>query len=1235
MRSMEACGRLPLGAHRSQMVASTNYFKIICIFINILVFYALFRVPLHLPSPCHCNFETLVWRPLTRTNDRHSSLTWVSPTRDKHLFLGEKTMKIRPSRALCHAVLLSLGVMAGPTWAATLVGHWAFDEGSGGTTADSSGFGNTGTLLNSPAWVAGKSGKALDFKNLGSAYVAVPGAGSLANLYTQGVTVAAWIKPRSAGTSALGRIVDKENNKVGWLFAMSEPAMLRFVAHEFAGDSATRVSTTRVTLNQWQHVAATWDGSTKGANIHIYLNGVLVDGATTDGTGPLSNDSTTPLSIGNRSYDLYRSFDGGIDEVNVYSGVLSAAQIAALAGSSPSDTQAPTVPSGLAASNVTATGATLGWQASADLPNPGGTGVGGYFVYRNNGASPIATVTTGASFTDTGLTASTTYTYQVAAFDKASPANVSARSTALSVTTQSGSSPGWSSSDVGAVGATGASSSSGGTTTIQGSGADIYGTADSFHFDWQSFSGDGSITARVVSQTQTNAWAKAGVMFRESTSPGSKFATMLTSAANGAVFEDRATTGAAVLTAHGPAVRNPYWVRLVRANNVLTGFISTDGVSWTQVASATVVMATSLDVGLAVTSHAAGTLSTAVFDNVTITSGSSGSTPTVTVAPAITSLTVGSTRQFVAAVSDASAVIWTVDGITGGNSTVGSISQTGLYTAGSAAGTHSVVVTSAAHSNVKASAVAAVTDLAGVYTYRNNGSRNGANTQEYALTPGNLVSAHFGKRAACATDGTVSTQPLWASNLTVNGTRRNVVFVATQHDGLFAFDADASPCVKLWSANLIDSAHGGTSGETPVPFALLGVGDGDISPEVGVTGTPVIDPSSGTLFVVSKSVNSGHTAYFQRLHAINVLTGLEKPGSPVAISATFPGTNAGGTTVSFDPLKENQRPALAFANGLVYIAWAAHEDSDPWYGWIMGYQYDGTTLSRKALLNTAPNKGRAGVWMSGGAPAVDASGKLYVITGNGNFDATSTTAPNNDYGDSLLQLTPSLAVSQWFTPSDELYDDQNDKDFGSSGAALLADLPAGNTVTHALICGGKDHFLYVINRDLLGGFGDGAAVQRFDFGNLIFTTGAFWNNTFYLAGFRGPLRAYSLNPNTVQLTLAASSTNTFGFPGAAPSVSASGTTNGIVWTVDTTNFCTPGSKACGPAVLRANAAGNVATELWNSSTLAADAAGNGVKFTALTVANGHVYVGTRGNNTGGVPSSTSIPGELDIYGFSP
>jgi len=301
----------------------------------------------------------------------------------------------------------------------------------------------------------------------------------------------------------------------------------------------------------------------------------------------------------------------------------------------------------------------------------------------------------------------------------------------------------------------------------------------------------------------------------------------------------------------------------------------------------------------------------------------------------------------------------------------------------------------------------------------------------------------------------------------------------------------------------------------------------------------------------------------------------------------------------------------------------------------MGYSYNGSTFTRTAVFDSTPHKGEGGIWMSGGAPAGDSNNNLYVLTGNGAFDANSTTAPNNDYGDSLLKLTGSLTVAQYFTPSDQLTLFQGDGDFASGGAAILADLPAGSPVPHLIVGGGKDKSLYVLNRDQLGGLGDTNAVQQISFGNSIFTTGAFWNNTYYLAGAGGPLRAYALTPSVPTFNLASSSANTYGFPGSGPSVSAAGTAGGVIWTMDNHSYCTKQSQACGPAVLHAHDAANVANELWNSSMVSTDVAGNAVKFAVPTVANGKVYIGTRGNNTGGVFGSTSVSGELDVYGLKP
>jgi hypothetical protein len=533
--------------------------------------------------------------------------------------------------------------------------------------------------------------------------------------------------------------------------------------------------------------------------------------------------------------------------------------------------------------------------------------------------------------------------------------------------------------------------------------------------------------------------------------------------------------------------------------------------------------------------------------------------------------------------------------------------------------------------------VAAVTDLAGVYTYHNDAARDGANTQEYALTTADVNTAGFGKLFSCAADGAIYGQPLWVAGLTVNGSRHNVVFVATEHDSLYAFDADANPCTQLWTVSLIDANHGGLGGETTVPAGtsgyLVGRGGGDLAPEVGVTGTPVIDPSSNTLYVVSKSVSSSQSTFYQRLHAIDVTTGNERTGSPVTIAGNFPGTGDGGSTVSFNPGPENQRTALALVNGVVYIAWSAHEDVAPWYGWVMGYAYSGTSFTQAAVFNAAPNVQEAGIWMGGGAPASDANGNLYLVTGNGLFDATSTSGPTNDYGDSLLQLTGSLSPSQYFTPSDEATDGGGDLDFGAGGAAVLADLPSGSPVAHLLVCGGKDGGLYVVNRDALGGLGDAAAIQKLPYGYRVFATGAYWNSNYYLGGSKGPLTEYALDATVPQLTLAASTAHVYGFGGSTPSISAASASNGIVWTLDDGQFCIGTAPGCGPAVLYANDAANVANELWDSAMQATDAAGNAVKFTVPTVANGKVYIGTRGNNTGGASGSTSVAGELDVYGL--
>ena len=617
---------------------------------------------------------------------------------------------------------------------------------------------------------------------------------------------------------------------------------------------------------------------------------------------------------------------------------------------------------------------------------------------------------------------------------------------------------------------------------------------------------------------------------------------------------------------------------------------------------------------------------------------------TVTLSPRRTSLTVTQTFSLVASTNDYAGVVWTTSSVAIGLSTHNSASGAPVVvTAPSDAGVYTVTATSVTDATESAAITIGVSDLSGVYTYHNDTARDGANTHEYALTPGNVNTTSFGKLFSCTVDGAVYAQPLWAANINVGGTQRNVLLVATAHDSLYAFDADATPCNTLWHANLIDGAHGGGSGETSVPSgtgtSYIGQGYADITPEVGVIGTPVVDPQAGIVYVVSKSMNAAGTAFYQRLHAIDIITGTEKSGSPVSISGTFPGTGDGGSSVAFSTRQQNQRPGLALVGGTVYAAWASHEDAAPWYGWMMGYRYSGTAFVPAGVFNTAPNHapphGGAGIWMSGGAPAVDSNSNLYVTTGNGLFDVTNTTGPRNDYGDSFLQLSPTLTVSSWFTPSDQAQDDDNDDDFGAGGAALVINLPSG-PLRHLVVGGGKDGALYLLNGDSMGGLGDGNALQTFNVGYPIYATSAFWNNTLYLAPAGGTLRAYAFDPGSDRFNAVASSQSAgaFAWPGATPTVSASGTSNAIVWGLDTSRFCAPSAK-CGPAVLHAYNATALGVELWNSSMNAADAGGNAVKFTVPTVANGKVYVGTRGNNTGGAPGSTSSNGEVDVYGLKP
>ncbi len=575
-------------------------------------------------------------------------------------------------------------------------------------------------------------------------------------------------------------------------------------------------------------------------------------------------------------------------------------------------------------------------------------------------------------------------------------------------------------------------------------------------------------------------------------------------------------------------------------------------------------------------------------------------------------------------------VTWSVDGVAGGNAAVGTISTEGLYTPPAAAGVHTVQATSTVDTTKSASAMVAVTDLTGVATYHNNLARDGTNTQEYGLTTSSVKTATFGKLFSCPVDGAAYTQPLWVPSLNIGGQVRNAIFVATQHDSVYAFDADVSPCSQLWHVNLLDTAHGGTSGEMPVPTGDVGSGFQDILPEIGVTGTPVIDSASGTLYVVSKSEGPAGS-FHQRLHALDLITGDEKFVGPINITASVPGTGDGsvGGVLTFDLRNQGQRGALTLVNGIVYVVWASHEDHDPYHGWVLSY--DAASLAQVAVFNADPNGSRGGIWMSGGAPAVDGSASLYLSTGNGTFDGNSGAPPNDDFGDTVMKIGTSsgLALVDWFTPFNQAFLDGQDVDLGSSGVVILPDQTSGPA--HLLVAGGKEGKLYLLDRDAMGNYcaacttTDTNILQSFLAAPAIFGTPAFWQNKLYLGGTSDALSLFAFDTTTGTFNTVASSQSvaSFQFPGPTPSLSAQGASGGVLWAIDSSRYGVPSAFGTGPAILHAYDAANLSSELWNSSLAAnnRDAAGNAVKFTVPTVANGKVYIGTRT--------------EIDVYGLLP
>jgi hypothetical protein len=584
----------------------------------------------------------------------------------------------------------------------------------------------------------------------------------------------------------------------------------------------------------------------------------------------------------------------------------------------------------------------------------------------------------------------------------------------------------------------------------------------------------------------------------------------------------------------------------------------------------------------------------------------------VKLSPSRAAVTTGVGQTFTAAVTGTTntAVTWSVDGTAGGNTTVGSISTGGVYTPPSTTGTHTVTATSVANTAVSANASVAVTDLAGVTTQRYDNSRDGQNLQEYALTSAVLSTpGAFGKVFACAiADGPVYSQPLYVANLAIGGGTHNVVFVATQQNGVYAFDADAVPCTTYWHMTLEPS------GSTPTPNNGS-ESDSDINGPYGIFGTPVIDLATGVLYAVASTLDNS-TSFNYRLHALSLATGTEETGSPVVISATAP--------VTFDPSVHMQRPGLLLSGSTVYVAFGSYGDANTYFGWLMGY--DKTALTQTGVYNTAPNSTEntgAAIWMAGAGPAADSSGNIFFSSANGPFNVTGLppAAPADNFGDTLIKLTGGLAVSDFFTPADQATLDAGDLDLGSAGVMLLPDAAGSGTHPHLAIASDKESNLYMVDRDSLGQYNGvtNTNVQTVTVNNTgggittgFFTTASYWNGSVYAGAVGDNIKRYPISNALLATSPATQSADSYGYPGVNVVISAagSGATAGIAWALDTnaSGTATGGAGATGPAILRAYDATNLGTTLWSSSTLAADTCGNAVKFVVPTVANGKVYV---------------------------
>jgi hypothetical protein len=595
----------------------------------------------------------------------------------------------------------------------------------------------------------------------------------------------------------------------------------------------------------------------------------------------------------------------------------------------------------------------------------------------------------------------------------------------------------------------------------------------------------------------------------------------------------------------------------------------------------------------------------------TLTVNAASVGPTITTQPANQTVTVGQTATFsVTATGTASLTYqWQKNGGNISGATAASYT-TPTTVAGDSGATFDVVVSNAVGSQTSTMATLTVNAVTvstiDVVTYHYDNLRTGQNLKETILTLANVNSTKFGKLGAFTVDGLVDAQPLYLSAVAIPSVgTKNVLYVATEHGSVYAFDADSvngNTSSFLWKASVLGS--GETSSDDR--------GCGQVTPEIGVTATPVIDRTRGAhgaIYVVAMSKDASGN-YFHRLHALDLTTGAELFGGPKLVEATYPGTgdSSSNGSVVFEAKQYKERPGLLQIGGTIYTTWSSHCDARPYTSWVMSY--DANTLAQTSVLNLVPNGSEGGIWMAGTAPGADASGNIYFMVGNGDFDTTLNASgfpANANCGQCYVRLSSSAPITllDYFTPSNTVSESSGDVDFGSGGPLLLPDLVDGNgTTRHLAVGSGKDAIIYVVDRDNMGKFNSGAdnIYQQIN-GQIggVWSKPSYFNSTVYYGAVGDHLKAFPITSAKLSATPATESPNSFAYPGTTPSISANGTSNGIVWAVENSST----------GVLHAYNAANLTSELYNSN----QAANNrdhfsDNKYVSPMVANGKVYVGT-------------------------